>query len=544
MRRISAIALFAFLLLLILSASASAQTSKSCESLTQLTLANAKVSSAESIAVGAFTPPPSITPWLAGNADFYKSLPAFCRVLVDATPSADSDIKIEIWLPSSGWNGKLQGNGNGGFAGEIDYHELGRRMLRGYATVGTDTGHAAQGTDARWALNHPEKITDFAYRGIHEMTVAAKAAINAFYGSAPQHSYFAGCSNGGRQALMEAQRYPADYDGILAGAPANFWSHLVSSSLWDAQATTLDPASYIPASKIPAIAHAVVEACDAKDGVKDGILNDPRQCHFEPKSMLCKSGNSDSCLTEAQAVALSKLYAGAKDAQGHQIFPGFLPGAEEGGGGWGLWITGAEPGKSLLFAFGYGYFSDMVYSDAAWNYKTTNFDRAVGDADKRTAHILNATDANLKPFTSRGGKLLMYHGWNDAAISAINSINYYNEVVAKLGVKDAASAVRLYMLPGVQHCAGGTGPDAFGDPGTPQPDDAGRNATLALEQWVEKGTEPSQIIATKYAAGQGPLPDFSKPVMTRPLCPYPQAAKYNGTGDTNDAASFSCEASH
>jgi hypothetical protein len=532
----------AFLALLTVSTDAFAQDSQSCESLANLTLQNAKVASAQSVAAGAFTPPAAATPWLNGNADFYKSLPAFCRVTVDATPSSDSDIKIEVWLPTSGWNGRLQGNGNGGFAGEVDYQELGRRLLRGYATVGTDTGHAAQGTDARWALNHPEKITDFAYRGIHEMTVVAKAAISAFYGSGPQHSYFAGCSNGGRQALMEAQRYPADYDGILSGAPANFWSHLVSSALWDAQATTLDPASYIPASKLPAIAHAVVEACDARDGVKDGILNDPRQCHFEPKSMLCKSADSDSCLTEKQATALGKLYSGAKDAQGHQIFPGFLPGAEEGGGGWGLWITGPEPGKSLLFAFGYGYFSDMVYSDAAWNYKTTNFDRAVADADKKTAHILNATDANLKPFTSRGGKLLMYHGWNDAAISAVNSINYYNEVVAKLGTKDADSSVRLYMLPGVQHCAGGTGPDAFGEPGTPQPDDASRNATLALERWVEKGAGPSQIIATKYEAGQGPIPDFSKPKMTRPLCPYPQAAKYKGSGDTNDAASFTCMA--
>jgi hypothetical protein len=541
MRRIVTLTPLVFLVLLFLSTNISAQTTKSCESLASLALKNAKVTSAQSLAAGAFTPPVAITSWLAGGADFYKNLPAFCRVTVTATPSSDSDIKIEIWLPVSGWNGRLQGNGNGGFAGEIDYQELGRRVLRGYATVGTDTGHAAQGTDARWALNHPEKITDFAYRGIHEMTVAAKAAVVAFYGNAPQHSYFAGCSNGGRQALMEAQRYPADYDGILAGAPANFWSHLISSSLWDAQATTLDPASYIPADKLPTIAHAVVEACDAKDGVKDGILNDPRQCHFEPKSMLCKSGDSDSCLTEPQATALAKLYGGAKDVQGHQVFPGFLPGAEEGGGGWGLWITGKEPGKSLLFAFGYGYFSNMVYSDAAWNYKTANFDRAVADADKKNAHILNATDANLKPFTSRGGKLLMYHGWNDAAISAINSINYYNDVVAKLGAKDAASSMRLYMLPGVQHCAGGPGPDAFGEPGTPQPDDPGRNATLALEQWVEKSAAPSQIIATKYA-GEGPVPDFSKPKMTRPLCPYPQAAKYKGTGDPNNAANFTCAA--
>jgi hypothetical protein len=531
-----------FVLLFVLSANAAAQNGNSCESLAKLSLTNAKVTSATMVGTGAFTPPAAGTPWLAGDPDFYKTLPAFCRVTVTATPSADSDIKIEVWLPESGWNGKFQGNGNGGFAGEIDYGELARRMSHGYATANTDTGHAAQGTDARWALGHPEKVVDFGHRAVHEMTVVGKAVTTAYFGSGPKHNYFAGCSNGGRQALMEAQRYPADYDGILAGAPANYWTHLLSAALYNAKATTVDPASYIPMSKLPAIAHAVVEACDAKDGVKDGILNDPRQCRFEAKSMLCKSGDSESCLTEKQAIALEKLYAGPVDSHGHRIFPGYLPGGEEGGGGWGVWITGQEPGKSLIFAFGNGYFSNILYGDANWNYKTANFDQAVADADNKSASILNATDSDLQPFTSRGGKLLMYHGWDDAAISAVNSVNYYSEVMAKLGAKEADASVRLYMLPGVQHCAGGPGPDAFGEPGTPQSDDSGSSVTAALERWVEKGTAPSQIIATKYAEGQGPVPDFSKPKMTRPLCPYPQIATYKGTGDTNDAANFACGA--
>ncbi|MGB9467057.1 MAG: tannase/feruloyl esterase family alpha/beta hydrolase, partial [Candidatus Acidiferrum sp.] len=262
---------------------------QSCEHLAQLALPNTKITSAQTVAAGAFAPPASSAPWLAGDPSFYKRLPEFCRVLAVDNPSADSDIKIEVWLPTSGWNGKFRGQGNGGFAGEIDYRALGLAVLHGYASAATDTGHAAGGTDATWALGHPEKIVDFAYRAIHEMTVVGKATTKAFYGDGAKRAYFANCSNGGRQALMEAQRYPEDYDGILAGAPANYWTHLLASALYDAQTTTLDPASYIPTSKIPKIAKAVNAACDAKDGVTDGVLNDPRQCHFDPATLLCKA---------------------------------------------------------------------------------------------------------------------------------------------------------------------------------------------------------------------------------------------------------------
>ena len=488
------------------------------------------------VAAGAFTPPPSAAPWLAGDPNFYKQLPAFCRVTADARPSADSDIKIEVWMPAGGWNGKFRGQGNGGFAGEIDYRSLAVAILQGYASAATDTGHAASGTDAGWALGHPEKIVDFAYRAIHEMTVVGKATVKAFYGDAPQRAYFANCSNGGRQALMEAQRFPEDYDGILAGAPANYWTHLLASALWDAQATTLDPGSYIPTSKIPAIAHAVIEACDAKDGVKDGVLNDPRQCHFEPKSMLCKSGDSDSCLTQPQVTAVEKLYQGAHDSKGHEIFPGFLPGGEEGGGGWPLWITGQGPGKSLLFAFGNGYFSNMVYNMANWDYKTANLDKAVAASDKKYASVLNSTEANMKPFASRGGKLIIYHGWNDAAISALNSINYYENVRKTMGAQQADAFLRLFMVPGMQHCAGGPGPDVFGQFGFAPQNDPQHNMYTALEQWVEKGAPPSSVIASKLN-GEGPA---AKVIEARPLCAYPQTAQYKGAGDTTDATNFVC----
>lgn len=517
------------------SAQAAGQT---CEQLAQLALPNTKVTSAQTVTAGAFAPPPSLAPWLAGDPDFYKRLPAFCRVTAAVKPNADSDIKIEVWLPSSGWNGKFRGQGNGGFAGEIDYRMLGLAVLQGYASAATDTGHAAEGTNATWALGHPEKIIDFAYRAIHEMTVVGKATTKAFYGDPPQHSYFASCSNGGRQALMEAQRYPEDYDGILAGAPANYWTHLLGAALWNAQSTTLDPASYIPASKIPTIAKAVNETCDTKDGVADGVLNDPRQCHFDPAALLCKAADSDSCLTQPQVTALKKLYQGPRDAKGQQIFPGYEPGGEQGGGGWALWITGPAPGKGLLFAFGNGFFSDMVYDKPDWDYKQANLDESVAAADKKFAGVLNATETNMKPFESRGGKLIIYHGWNDSGISPLNTINYYESVESKMGKQDTDSFLRLYMVPGMQHCGGGPGPDVFGQMGFSSPNDPQHNMYLALEQWVEKGAAPSTVIATKEAAS-GSVGGVK---VTRPLCAYPQVAKYKGSGDTNDAANFACGA--
>jgi feruloyl esterase len=531
--------IFAVVLVLFLAGTTLAQSTpsapQSCEKLSQLALSKAKVVSAQAIDAGAFTPNPHITPWLIGDPAFYKSLGAFCRVVVEATPSSDSSIKIEVWMPAEGWNGRLRGQGNGGFAGEIDYRRLGLAVQQKYASAATDTGHSAGGTDARWALAHPEKVTDFGYRAIHEMTQIAKTVIHAFYGNNAQHSYFDNCSNGGRQALMEAQRFPEDYDGIISGAPANFWTHLLTKALADAQATTLDPASYIPGSKIPALARAVNAACDAQDGVTDGVLNDPRQCKWDPAELLCNAEDSNQCLTAPQITTLKKLYAGPRDAQGAQIFPGYLPGAEEGQGGWGLWITGQAPGQSLLFAFGTGYFSNMVYEKADWDYRSTKVEDGLKAAETKTARILNATDPNLAAFKSRGGKLILYHGWNDAAISALNTINYYDSVVSRMGQAETNAFSRLYMVPGLQHCGGGPGANSFGQLGMGAPDPQ-HNVELALEEWVEKGIAPSAIVATKYVDD-----DPSKGVrFTRPLCPYPQIAKFKGDGDPNDAASFVC----
>ena len=288
-----------------------------CEPLSKLALPGATITEARSVPAGAFTPP---------EGKPIPDLPSFCRVAGVIKPSSDSNIQFEVWMPASGWNGKFQGIGNGGFAGSISYAGLAGAVRHGYATASTDTGHHASGTDAGWALNHPEKIVDFGYRAIHETAAKAKAIIHAFYGEAPRRSYFSSCSNGGRQALMEAQRFPDDYDGIIAGAPANFWTHLLTQAAWDIQATMQDPAAYIPAAKIPAIEAAALAACDALDGVKDGVLDDPSKCHFDPSQLLCKGPESDACLTAPQVGALKKIYAGPRDSKGRQIMPGFSPG--------------------------------------------------------------------------------------------------------------------------------------------------------------------------------------------------------------------------
>ena len=506
-----------------------------CEDLAQLKLPSTKITSAKLIPARTFSGPPAV---LTGQdlAPFYKTLPAFCRVLAQARPTADSDIKIEIWLPIAGWNGKLQGIGNGGFAGLIDHYQLGIALSHGYAAAATDAGHSGTPIDAAWALGHPEKVIDFGHRGIHEMTAVAKTIVKNLYGREPWRSYFFGCSDGGREALMEVQRYPEDYDGILAGAPANYWTALLSSAVWNTQALTVDPASFIPQSKIPALASAVLAACDGLDGVKDGVLNDPRQCKFDPNSIVCKAEeDSDKCLTPKQVTALKAIYEGPKNSQGRDTFPGYLPGAEEGPGGWGTWITGLAPMKSLMAFFGTGYFTNMVYSKADWDYRTFTWDPGFAAAEQKTASDLNATRADLSSFNKRGGKLIPYHGWNDPAIPALNTVNYYQEVVKTMGQGRANTFVRLYMVPGMQHCFGGAGADDFGANGKAG-SDLRQNIRLALEAWVETNVAPGTVIATKYEGND----DERHSVVTRPLCPYPAFAQYKGKGDANDAANFTC----
>jgi hypothetical protein len=497
-----------------------------CDALTKLSLPATTINRAESVPAGSFNPP-------SGKA--LANLPAFCRVAGVIKPSSESNIQFEVWLPASGWNGKFQGLGNGGFAGAIGYDQLGIAVTGGYATAATDTGHQAGGTDASWALGHPEKIADFGYRAIHETAVQAKAIIHAFYGEAPKRSYFSSCSNGGRQALMEAQRYPDDYDGIIAGAPANYWTHLLANAAWDQLALGGEKDSYIPFKKLRAIQDAALAACDSLDGVKDGVIENPARCHFDPGVLLCKAAETDSCLTAPQVAALKKLYEGGHNSHG-QIFPGYAPGGEAEPGGWTVWITGASPEHSLMYAFGTQFFKNMVFDNANWDYHTFNADRDTQAADEKQSRNMNATDPDLSRFRAHGGKLLMYHGWSDAAIAPQNAINYYDSVVGKMGAKDAGGFVRLFMVPGMQHCFAGVGPNSFGQFGVSN-GDPDHDIDAALERWVEKGVAPEHIIAAKHKSD---MDGKSAVIRTRPLCAYPLVAHYKGSGSTDDAANFTC----
>jgi hypothetical protein len=510
---------------------ASGMAQRTCNSLSGLKLPNTTIVSAKSVPAGPFTIPAS-----AFGPPHAVKVPAFCRVEGVIKPTADSDIKFEVWMPASGWNHKFDGVGNGGFAGSINYPDLAAGLRAGFATASTDTGHTGSAIDGRWALGHPEKIVDFGYRAIHLVNVVGKAIVRDFYGAAPRRAYFSSCSNGGRQALVEAQRFPGDYNGIIAGAPANFWTHLVAGGIWDSQATLENPASYIPASKLPAIRSAVLAACDAEDGVKDGILNDPTQCHFHPEKLLCKGADTDACLTAPQVTALRKMYAGPTDSKGRQIFPGHMPGGEVGPDSWQTWLTGPGPGKSLAYTFGTQFFSNMMFDNAAWDYRGLNFDTDIQFADRKFAHILNATDPNLTVFEAHGGKLILYHGWSDSAIAPLNTVNYYKSVVAAMGPGKTKEFLRLYMVPGMLHCGLGPGPSVFGA-GPAANADPEHSMFSALERWVEHGVAPKEIIATKYANPTNPASGVE---MTRPLCPYPEIAQYKGSGDMHKASSFVC----
>lgn len=499
----------------------------SCEALARLSLPQTTITTAASVAAGDFTPP--------GGRPLH-GLPAFCRVAGTIQPAADSNIQFEVWMPASDWNGKFHGAGNGGFAGDINYAEMATVIAQGYAAASTDTGHRASFIDATWALGHPEKVIDFGYRAIHETAQKAKAIIGAFYGSGPRHSYFTSCSNGGRQALMEAQHFPDDYDGVIAGAPANFWTHLLASSMWDSQATLADPASYIPARKLPAIQAAALAACDRQDGVQDGVIENPPSCRFDPAVLLCKGPESDSCLTAAQLTALQKIYRGPRDTKGVQVFPGYSPGGEAEPGGWAVWITGLAPQQSLMYRFGTQYFKAMVFADPVWDFRTFQLDRDTAASDRKMSGALNATDPDLRRFAARGGKLILYHGWSDAAIPAANTVDYYRSVLSLMGAASSGRFIRLFMVPGMEHCGGGAGPDVFGQFGGGSGDP--RNDTAAaLERWVERGIAPERIVATEYKNGAVPA---SGVVRTRPLCAYPLIAHWKGTGSTDDAGNFAC----
>ena len=436
-------------------------------------------------------------------------LPAHCRIAATLKPSADSVIDVEVWMPeASSWNGKFQMVGNGGWAGTISFAAMANAVQEGYATASTDTGH--KGGNALFAIDHPEKLTDFAYRAVHETVVTAKAMITKFYDRGPRLSYWNGCSTGGRQGLMSAQKYPEDFDAILAGAPANYQTHLHA---WDLAVSTpvlKDTAGAVSAAKLDLVNKAMINACDAKDGVADGILNEPIKCTFDVASLQCKAGDAENCLTAPQVAAIKRVYEPVKTSSGQVVFPGKVPGAEAG---FGAYIGGQNaPGISV------GSFQ-VAYNDAKWDWRTFDVSKDLPIVDQKVGAIVNAVNPDLSKFKARGGKLLMYHGWNDTAISPGNAIDYYTSVQKRMGGKQD-DFIRLFMAPGMNHCGGGPGPNLV-------------NWMAALERWREAGVAPERIDAVRIAN--------NRIEVSRPLCPYPQIAVYSGKGTTNDAGNFTCK---
>ncbi len=479
-----------------------------CGSLKSLSLPDTTITFAEVVPEGQFKSNIS-----AQQGPPTVELPAYCRVVAVIAPTADSHIETEVWMPTDAaeWNGKLQSVGNGGWTGFINAAAMAGALADGYATASTDTGH--KGPRAEFALGHPEKLADFAWRAVHEMTVKAKAIIAAYYGKDPQRSYWNGCSTGGKQGLTEAQRFPADYDGIVAGAPANYWTHLLSWFMYVGKAALADKSNSIPSTKFALLHRAALNACDARDGVKDGVINDPSTCRFDPSVLLCKGGESADCLTSGEVATAKRIYAPMTDpSTGRLLFPGLAPGSEMQ---WGAPIGGPDP-----FTIPYDHFQYVVHEDPNWDWH--NFDVALDTAraDEKDHGLLNAINPNLREFTTHGGKLLLWHGWGDGLITPFNTINYYNQAREANG--PAQDSIRLFMVPGMLHCSGGDGPNQF-------------NAVNALDRWVETGIPPAQMIAYRVRGG---FVDRS-----RPLCAYPQVARYSGSGNKNDAGNFVCAAS-
>jgi len=490
----------------------------SCAGIAKLQLPDTTIEFAQEIAGPSFTPP---------DSEAFVNLPAFCRVVAVTAPS----IRFEVWLPLVSWNGKFEGVGNGGLAGVISDRAMAGALRRGYATASTDTGHINGPAGAAWAIERPDLIADFGYRGLHLTTVNGKDITRAFYGKAAKYSYYYGCSKGGQQGLMEAQRFPEDYDGIVAGDPANNWTRFYAGGhLWFSIATLKDRESYIPQEKIPFLANAVNAACDAKDGIVDGVLNDPRTCKFDPAVLQCKEGEDPkTCFTEKQVQTIKDIWSGPRNSSGELIHPGLMPGGEAGPDGWASWISGTERFSSNHWYAASSFFKDMVFENPFWDFRTFDYDNDMAFALAKVGGDLDAVEPNLESFRRRGAKLIVYHGWSDPDISPLNTINYYESVVSlSQGLQNREAALektqkffRLFMVPGMQHCSGGPGPNTF-------------DMLTALENWVEKGKAPKQVLASHLTEG---VPD-----RTRPLCVYPQVAVYTGKGSTDDAANFVCRA--
>lgn len=456
-----------------------------------------------------------------------EKVPAHCLVEGNvATPGNVVDFKVA--LPTN-WNGKFIFQGVGGFAGT--FARLDSSLERGYAAATTNTGHDGE-SDGSWALNHRPREIDYGHRGTHVSAVATQALTKSFYGKKPSYRYFNGCSNGGRQSLMEAQRYPQDFDGFIVGDPSLGAGGYIRRGM-TYQFMFKNPDRILPQAKLDILSKAVTAACDATDGLTDGLVSEPRNCKFDPSVLQCKNEGQGDCLTAGQLETVKMIYSDVRLPDG-QVLRGYPPGHENGNSGWAQWISGrALPtkdkegryvftgeGTPAGFRFANGFFKYMVFDDADYDWYKFDVNRDLEKAAIITP-ILSPSDANLNALGKSGKKVLLYHGWADPGITAYGSLDYYNKVVANAGSKEKADGfIRFFLAPGMHHCAGGPGPNSF-------------DSLTAMEEWVEKGKAPEKLVAT--------LTVDKKVVRSRPLCPEPQVAKYIGSGSIDDAANFKCE---
>lgn len=490
------------------AALASAVSAANCTALSGFTLDNTSITSAEFVPAGPFLAPASAGP--AANADS-DPIPAHCRVKMVLTPTAQSRINVELWLPATDWNGRFLAVGNGGWAGAIQgYDDMRVALRRGYATAGTDTGHtAADGPNGMFALNNEEKLIDFAYRAVHEMAEKSKRVIAQAYGQPAEYSYFKGCSTGGRQAVMSAQRYPEDFDGIIAGALANRHIRMHVAQSYQHIFNNRNPEYAINYQyTADLINRSVLRQCDV---LKEGFLNEPRQCDFDPASIECSrdagdSSFSESCLWQHQTILTRDYYGeGLRTSDGEIVFPGQALGSP-------------IPRMAFDFQAPNAFLFDTIrilgFQNANYNWRNFDLDRDLPLIDERVGFV-DANDPDLRAFKANGGKLLMYHGWQDTAITPKNTIQYYESVIQEMG-PDQDDWMKLYMVPGMNHCSGGPGPYEF-------------ELLTTMERWREQDQVPQDIPARNPESG-----------LSRPLCAWPQTAVYDGSGDIKDARNWNC----
>lgn len=517
MKRSSGIILIS-IIFTVLAMSFPAFAEQSCESLKSIKIPNITITSVEKGGPGYELP--GMTGFM--NMPPQKINAPFCRIKAISRPTSDSEIGIEIWLPDpSNWNGRFLAVGNPGFIGSIASSGIARNMEKGYVSAGTDTGHVDDGFE--WAIGHPEKWADWGHRAVHEMAVATKIFANAYYGKPIEYSYWNSCHNGGNQGLNEAQRYPEDFDGIIAEDPAFFITHLQPGSLyisWLALKNGVNGPGYIPVEKLKVINDAALNACDKNDGLIDGLIEDPATCNFDPGTIQCNGKDLLTCLTAAQVNTVRKIYDGAKFNDGTQIYSGFERGSELT---WTMMIE-KEP-----FMVNLNYFKGIVFEDPNWDFRTFDVDRDTRLGIKKASLALDANNPDLKPFKDAGGKIMMISSWNSMALPPRQLVTYYGDVVKTLGgYENTLDFARLFTVPGSSGCPAFANPEGF-------------KTFEALVDWVENGKAPDHIIYP-HTKGGGMMDMSSKPEVyrTRPVCAYPRQARYKGTGDVNDATNFEC----